>query len=111
MSRIHGFLRIPNRLLSCTGLSSNQKIVLSYIYGYAGNGKRCTVTRDVMSSHLGMNPRTLDNVIHSLYELHILGWEYPKSGATNRRVLFVRENDSEATQSWKRLYGISEAES
>lgn len=98
--RLSGFLRVPNKLLSCRGLSGNQKLVMAYVFGW----KRCTVTRDVMAHHLGMKERTLDDVIHSLYELQILGYELPKSGATHRRVLFVRENDAVAELAWAKLY-------
>lgn len=97
--RLTGFLRIPNKLLACKGLSGNQKIVYAYLYGWK-NG--CTVTRDTIAEHLGMNNKTLDNVLSSLFELNLIAWNLPKSGAKNRRVLFVRQ-DAEAEASFLSL--------
>lgn len=98
-NRLSGFLRIPNRLLSCKGLSGNQKLVYAYIYGWR---KGCTVTRDTIAEHLGMKKTTLDDTICSLFELNLIGWDLPKSGARNRRVLFVRI-DAEAEASFLHL--------
>lgn len=97
--RLTGFLRIPNKLLSCQGLTANQKLVYAYIYGWK---KGCTVTRDTIANHLGMKKTTLDDVLCTLFELNLIAWELPKSGAKNRRVLFVRQ-DAEAESSFLNL--------
>lgn len=103
IARIEGFLRLENSLLKIRSLSPAQKIVISYVASYEREGDTCTVTRSVMARHLGMPERTLDDVISSLFALNLVGAKVPKSGARNRRVLFLRTQDVEGQTAWKNL--------
>lgn len=90
------FLRIDLQILESRKLTSNQKLIVSYILSWQNAGKECYFTNDMFSHKLGMPLTTFTDALSALRKLDFFNVQTSRSlnefgKWSNRRIVTISD--------------------